>query len=194
MNSGAEVTSFAALEEFYAALANYRVEAQNALSALTMALQRVGNWLDDQQHYWDHQIRVCEEDVSQAAAELRTRKFGNFSGERPDCTLQEENLPENGGTLSVRLPLQWFEAALAQMPVILARKDGRVVLADFKADPGLRSVPVVIFTTSHSRQDIARCYEIGANCYVSKPGNLGEFRTAVQAIEQFWFSVASVPG
>ena len=66
-------------------------------------------------------------------------------------------------------------------------------LADFKSDPALRSVPVVIFTTSHSRQDIARCYAIGANCYVSKPGNLGEFRTAVQAIEQFWFSVASVP-
>jgi chemotaxis family two-component system response regulator Rcp1 len=75
----------------------------------------------------------------------------------------------------------------------LPRKDGRVVLADFKSDPALRSVPVVIFTTSHSRQDISRCYAIGANCYVSKPGNLGEFRTAVQAIEQFWFSVASVP-
>ena len=42
-------------------------------------------------------------------------------------TLQEENLPENGGMLSVRLPHQWFEAALAQMPVVLARKDGQVV-------------------------------------------------------------------
>jgi len=75
----------------------------------------------------------------------------------------------------------------------LPRKDGRVVLADFKSDPALRSVPVVIFTTSHSRQDIARCYAIGANCYVSKPGNLKDFRTAVQAIEQYWFSVASLP-
>src|SRR5258706_7145526 len=75
----------------------------------------------------------------------------------------------------------------------LPRKDGRVVLADFKSDPALRSVPVVIFTTSHSRQDIARCYAIGANCYVSKPGNLKDSRTAVQAIEQYWFSVASLP-
>jgi len=41
--------------------------------------------------------------------------------------LQEENLPENGGLLSVRLPFQWFEAALAQMPIILARKSGHVV-------------------------------------------------------------------
>ena len=82
---------------------------------------------------------------------------------------------------------------LVVLDLNLPRKDGRVVLADFKADPALRSVPVVIFTTSHSRQDIARCYAIGANCYVSKPGNLKDFRTAVQAIEQFWFSVASMP-
>lgn len=74
----------------------------------------------------------------------------------------------------------------------LPRKDGRVVLADFKSDPALRSVPVVIFTTSQSRQDVARCYAGGANCYVSKPGNLKDFRTAVQSIEQFWFSIASI--
>src|SRR5258708_29629264 len=53
----------------------------------------------------------------------------------------------------------------------LPRKDGRVVLADFKSDPGLRSVPVVVFTTSHSRPDIARCSAIGPTCYVSKPAN-----------------------
>jgi CheY-like chemotaxis protein len=76
----------------------------------------------------------------------------------------------------------------------LPRKDGRVVLADFKSDPSLRLIPVVVFTTSRSRQDIARSYELGANCYVSKPGSLGDFRTAVQAIEKFWFGLASLPG
>lgn len=75
----------------------------------------------------------------------------------------------------------------------LPRKDGRMVLSDFKADPSLLSVPVVIFTTSQSQKDIAGCYAIGANCYVTKPGSLSEFRTAVLAIEQFWFSVASLP-
>lgn len=75
----------------------------------------------------------------------------------------------------------------------LPRKDGRVVLANFKSQPSLRTIPIVVFTTSHSRQDVARSYELGANCYVSKPGSLAEFRRAVQAIEQFWLGVAHLP-
>ncbi len=76
----------------------------------------------------------------------------------------------------------------------LPRKDGRAVLADFKSEPTLRAIPVVVFTTSHSRQDIARSYALGANCYVSKPGSLGDFLSAVQSIERFWFGLASLPG
>jgi two-component system, chemotaxis family, response regulator Rcp1 len=75
----------------------------------------------------------------------------------------------------------------------LPRKDGRAVLADFKSEPTLRSIPAVVFTTSHSIQDIIRCYELGANCYVSKPGSLDEFLAAVQAIERYWFGLASLP-
>jgi two-component system, chemotaxis family, response regulator Rcp1 len=75
----------------------------------------------------------------------------------------------------------------------LPRKDGRAVLADFKSEPTLRTVPAVVFTTSHSRQDIVHCYQLGANCYVSKPGNLGDFLAAVQAIEKYWFGLASLP-
>jgi hypothetical protein len=41
--------------------------------------------------------------------------------------------------------------------------------------------------------DIARCYELGANCYVSKPGNLNDYLLVVQAIDEFWFGVANVP-
>src|SRR4051794_7469804 len=66
----------------------------------------------------------------------------------------------------------------------LPRKDGRVVLADFKSEPTLRSIPVVVFTTSRSRPDILRSYALGANCYVSKPGNLESFREAVQSIQK----------
>ena len=90
------------------------------------------------------------------------------------------------------------ELATRQIDLILLdlnlpRKDGRVVLADFKSDPTLSSIPVVVFTTSHSRKDIARSYELGANCYVSKPGSLDEFREAVQSIEQFWLRIARLP-
>jgi two-component system, chemotaxis family, response regulator Rcp1 len=75
----------------------------------------------------------------------------------------------------------------------LPRKDGRAVLAEVKADPELNEIPVVVFTTSRSGRDIERCYELGANCYVSKPGNLGQFFSAVRSIENFWFGYASLP-
>ena len=75
----------------------------------------------------------------------------------------------------------------------LPRKDGRVVLADFKSEPSLRSIPVVVFTTSQSRQDISRSYELGANCFVAKPGSLGDFRKAVQSIRQFWLTIVCLP-
>ena len=75
----------------------------------------------------------------------------------------------------------------------LPRRDGRSVLAEVKADPELNELPVVVFTTSRSSRDIARCYELGANCYVSKPGNLGQFFSAVRSLEAFWFGFASLP-
>ena len=55
----------------------------------------------------------------------------------------------------------------------LPKKDGRAVFAEVKADPALRKIPIAIFSTSEARQDIVGSYELGANCYVSKPGNCG---------------------
>ena len=75
----------------------------------------------------------------------------------------------------------------------LPKKDGRAVLAEAKADNHLRSIPVVVFSTSRSLLDIALSYDLGANCYVSKPGNLNDYFSAVQSIEEFWLGSASLP-
>lgn len=75
----------------------------------------------------------------------------------------------------------------------LPRKDGRAVLGHVKSDQALRSIPIVLFTTSGSHNDISDCYALGANCYVSKPGSLVDFRQAVQSIAYFWLGVARVP-
>jgi CheY-like chemotaxis protein len=75
----------------------------------------------------------------------------------------------------------------------LPRKDGRAVLSDVKADPILRRIPITIFSTSEARQDIVRSYELGANCYVSKPGNLQDYISAITSIGEFWFGVAHLP-
>jgi CheY-like chemotaxis protein len=75
----------------------------------------------------------------------------------------------------------------------LPKKDGLSVLAAVKSDPDLKQIPVVIFSTSQLHQDIMRSYELGANCYVSKPGNLNDFFSAVKSIEEFWFGVVRLP-
>jgi two-component system, chemotaxis family, response regulator Rcp1 len=75
----------------------------------------------------------------------------------------------------------------------LPKKGGLAVLAAMKAGPELRRIPVAIFTTSQLRSDIVRSYEMGANCYVRKPGNLDEFFSAMKMIEEFWFGTVSLP-
>jgi two-component system, chemotaxis family, response regulator Rcp1 len=75
----------------------------------------------------------------------------------------------------------------------LPKKDGRAVLAEVKADPVLRKIPIAIFSTSKAQEDIVRCYELGANCYVSKPGNLTDFISAVTSIGDFWFGLVRLP-
>jgi len=75
----------------------------------------------------------------------------------------------------------------------LPRKDGRAVLAEVKTDPILREIPITIFSTSVAREDVVRSYRLGANCYVSKPGNLQDYIAAVTAIGEFWFGLARLP-
>lgn len=75
----------------------------------------------------------------------------------------------------------------------LPKVGGSEVLAEIKSDPRLRPVPVVILTSSDSRQDIVKGYELGANCYVTKPVGLEEFQDIVRSVEGFWFSVVKLP-
>ena len=82
---------------------------------------------------------------------------------------------------------------LVMLDLNLPKKDGMAVLASMKARPELRQIPVVIFSTSQLAKDVARSYELGANCYVGKPGNLNEFFSMMRSIEEFWFGAVSLP-
>jgi len=82
---------------------------------------------------------------------------------------------------------------LIMLDLNMPRKDGRAVLAEVKGDPALRKIPIIVFTTSQSPRDIARSYELGANCYVNKPGNLPDFVAAVAEFGNFWFKRAHLP-
>jgi chemotaxis family two-component system response regulator Rcp1 len=75
----------------------------------------------------------------------------------------------------------------------LPKKDGREVLEEIKSSPTLKSIPVVILTTSESDADILRSYRLHANCYITKPVDLEGFLTVIKSIDNFWLSVVKLP-
>jgi chemotaxis family two-component system response regulator Rcp1 len=100
------------------------------------------------------------------AMEFLLRQGGFSDSPRPDLILLDLNLP---------------------------RKDGREVLAEVKSSDALKSIPVVVLTTSASDADIERSYLLHANCYISKPVDLDGFLSVVQSIDDFWLTVVRLP-
>ena len=88
------------------------------------------------------------------------------------------------------------EAPRPQLVVLdlnLPRMDGKEVLAEIKDDPDLRRIPVAVLTTSSTEADVVRSYELGANCYLTKPVGLDQFITVVTSIESFWLGLVRLP-
>jgi CheY-like chemotaxis protein len=79
------------------------------------------------------------------------------------------------------------------MDLNLPRKNGKEVLAELHTDPSLRAIPVAVLTTSAQEADIIQSYELGANCYLTKPVDLGQFLTVVHAVEDFWLGMVRLP-
>jgi CheY-like chemotaxis protein len=84
--------------------------------------------------------------------------------------------------------------ALTLLDLNMPRMDGREVLAQIKGDDRLKTIPTVILTTSEAAEDVARSYELHANCYFSKPVQLDEFEKLVKSINDFWLATAKLPG
>jgi len=104
-------------------------------------------------------------DGTEAMAFLK-REGGHTNAPRPDLILLDLNLP---------------------------KKDGREVLGEIKESPTLKSIPVVILTTSASDADILKSYLLHANCYITKPVDLKGFLNVVKSIDNFWLSVVKLP-
>jgi two-component system, chemotaxis family, response regulator Rcp1 len=140
---------------------------------------------------------------------MRTTEVLLVDDNPADTDLTSEVLTRNGcpchihavvdGEQAVAFLRRQGKYANAQLPdfvildLSLPKKDGRAVLAEVKGDPVLRKIPIAIFSTSEARRDIVSSYELGANCYVSKPGNLSDFISAVTLIGEFWFGLAHLP-
>lgn len=100
------------------------------------------------------------------AMDYLVRRAGYSKALRPDLILLDLNLP---------------------------RKDGRELLAELKSDPDLKTIPVVVLTTSIADQDVIRVYQLQANCYITKPVDFAQFVQVVQSIERFWMEIATLP-
>jgi CheY-like chemotaxis protein len=104
-------------------------------------------------------------DGEQALAYLR-REGEHAGAHRPDLVLLDLNLP---------------------------RKDGREVLAEAKQDPELRTIPIVVLTTSEAEEDVLKSYQLHANAYVTKPVDFERFVSIVRQIDDFFVSVVRLP-
>ena len=83
---------------------------------------------------------------------------------------------------------------LVLLDLNMPKVDGARVLAEMRGRPGLSSIPVVVLTTSGARSDILRNYELGANSYIVKPSDVGEFAEALKSVETYWLSgVVALP-
>jgi CheY-like chemotaxis protein len=82
---------------------------------------------------------------------------------------------------------------LIMLDLNLPRKDGREVLAEIKSDDSLKTIPVVVLTTSRAEQDVLQAYKHHANCYITKPVDFEQFLNVVRTIESFWLMLVTLP-
>lgn len=75
----------------------------------------------------------------------------------------------------------------------LPKKSGREVLSEIKHDDKLRKIPVVVFSTSHAKDDIQRSYDLNANCFITKPVDADEFFKTVGSVHDYWFKTVKLP-
>jgi CheY-like chemotaxis protein len=75
----------------------------------------------------------------------------------------------------------------------MPRKDGREALAEIKADTELRSIPIVVLTTSKAEEDIYRTYDLGVNSFITKPVVFESLVEVMKALGRYWFEIVELP-
>jgi chemotaxis family two-component system response regulator Rcp1 len=82
---------------------------------------------------------------------------------------------------------------LVLLDLNLPNMDGREVLAAMKSDASLRTIPIVVVTSSAAEQDIVKTYDLNANAYVTKPVDLQQFLHVIGALGDFWLEIVKLP-
>jgi CheY-like chemotaxis protein len=75
----------------------------------------------------------------------------------------------------------------------MPRKDGREALGEIKGDPALRSIPIVVLTTSKAEEDIYRTYDLGVNSFITKPVTFEGLVSVMRGLGRYWFEIVELP-
>ena len=75
----------------------------------------------------------------------------------------------------------------------MPKMDGREALKEIKSDPNLRTIPVVVLTTSKAEQDIVKTYDLGVNCFITKPVSFTAFLEVARTLGHYWFDIVKLP-
>jgi two-component system, response regulator len=89
--------------------------------------------------------------------------------------------------------LKKFSPQLILLDLNMPKMDGRQALKTLKTDKTLHHIPVVVFTTSKSQEDINFSYQMGVNSYISKPDSFDELVESMKVLEEYWFATAQLP-
>lgn len=136
------------------------------------------------------QILLVEDslpDIELTLEALEEAKFANHVEVVRDGAAALAYLRGEGGHSSALRP------DLVILDLNLPKLSGHEVLTAIKADPLLRRIPVAVLTTSEAEADVVSSYDLGANCYLSKPVDVEQFLRVVRSIEEFWLGVVRLP-
>ncbi|MFC8731474.1 response regulator [Luteimicrobium sp. NPDC057192] len=126
-------------------------------------------------------------DVLMTREAFEDHKVNNRLSVVPDGVSAMEFLRKEGQYADAPTP------DLILLDLNLPRMDGREVLAALKEDPALRSIPVVVLTTSEAEEDVVRSYSLHANAYVTKPVDFDRFINVVRQVDEFFVEVVRLP-
>lgn len=113
-----------------------------------------------------NELRFVEDGEDLMDYLFRRGKYAGTNIPRPDIILLDLNMP---------------------------RKDGREALKEIKSDPNLRSIPVIVLTTSKSDEDIVKSYDLGVNSFIKKPVKFDSLVDVIRSIGKYWLEIVELP-
>jgi CheY-like chemotaxis protein len=131
-----------------------------------------------------------EEDLQMTQEALQQNRLGNDLRFALDGEELMDYLLHRGKYTD---PSQAPRPGLILLDLNMPKKDGREALAEIKANPELRKIPVIVLTTSRAEEDVFRTYDLGVSSFITKPVTFEGLVEAMKVLAQYWFEIVELP-